>query len=395
MFYSNKKEQTRIPVIFATGERFALLSRKKPLRDAAGALILPMISIVRTGVAQNNTGLAGNQALPMVVRRRLSPEDPQYQTLLNKLGLKNQDDSPSRRHFIGRGPGGVLTGSLPGTVASRREPASPSFNAQTGRLLAPSLNKNIFEIITLPPSKFFKAEYEVTFWTQYTQQMNRMVSSIMTSAQWYPNRGFRIESPKGYWFVATIDPTFTGQNNYDDFSDDERVIRTSFNMSVPGYLVSPEFPGAPMAARRILSAPELSFDVSEIFGAPTNVAVGGVSSGNPGSYILSDLTNEGDGSPAGVVAGSPLAQSLSDVDPTMPGGSELIPGVPGSDGIFENATSTIGGHQGGQQPIVVLRMVKDPFTGKNTEKLVRITTSNQRKGETVYKQSSIVDLGAI
>ncbi|HIL99183.1 MAG TPA: hypothetical protein EYG51_25245 [Pseudomonadales bacterium] len=393
MYYTIKREQTRIPVIFATGERFAILSRKKPLRDKAGALILPMISIIRTGVNQDDAGLANNQTEPMVVRQRLSQKDPQYQTLLNKLGLENQDDSPSRKHFAGRGPGGVLTGSLPGTVASRRDPIPPNYNAQTGRLLAPSLSRNIFEIITLPPSKFFKSEYEVTFWTQYTQQMNKMMAATMVSSQWYPSRSFRIESPKGYWFVATIDSEFTSQSNYDDFSDDERVIRMSFKVSVPGYLVAPEFPGSPPALRRTLSAPELSFDVSEVYGDPVNISLGGVASGDPGSYILSDLTNEGDGSPAGVVAGSPLAQSLADVDPSMPGGSELVPGVHGSDGIFVNATSTIGGYQGGVQPVQILRMIRDPFTGAEVETIVRITTSNRRKGETVYQQARVTDLG--
>ena len=235
----------------------------------------------------------------------------------------------------------------------------------------------------------------MTFWTQYTQQMNAMLSAMMVSAQWYPNQSFRIESPKGYWFVATVDPGFTGQSNYDDFSEDERVIRNSFTVSVPGYLVAPKFPGAPVALKRILSAPELSFDVLELHGTPVNVSVGGIPSGNPDSYILSDLTNEGDASPAAVVADDPMVESMSDVDPSIPGGSELVPGVPGSGGKFANVTSTVGGHRSGPEPVTVLRVIKDPFTGEEKEILVRITTSNQRKGETVYKQSIVTDLGTI
>ena len=40
-------ETRNVPVIFATGERFALTRRKKPLRDKNNANILPLISIVR------------------------------------------------------------------------------------------------------------------------------------------------------------------------------------------------------------------------------------------------------------------------------------------------------------------------------------------------------------
>jgi len=395
MYYSLNKQLTRIPVIFATGERFAILRRNKPLRDKSGALILPIVSIIRTGVVQADTGLAGNQAQPIVIRRRLSQKDPKYQTLLNNLGLQNQDDSPSKKHFVTRTDSGARFGSLPGTVASRGGTPVPSWNARTGRLLAPSLNKNIYEIITLPPSKYFKADYEVTFWTQYTQQMNNLLSMVMSSAQWYPNRGFRIETEKGYWFVATLDPAFAAQNNYDDFSDDERLIRYSFNISVPAYLVAPDFPGAPPAAKRFLSAPELSFDVLETHGSIVNVSVGGVPSGDPGSYVLSDLTNEGAASPASVIGGDPRAESLSDIDPSVPGGSTMIPGVPGSAGIFAGATSTIGGHRSGREPGTILRMVRDPFTGEEIETLVRITTSDQRKGETVYKQAIITDLGTL
>ena len=38
-------ESRKVPVIFATGERFALIKRREPLRDENAALILPLISI--------------------------------------------------------------------------------------------------------------------------------------------------------------------------------------------------------------------------------------------------------------------------------------------------------------------------------------------------------------
>ena len=44
LIYQQKNETKKIPVIFATGERFAVLRRKRPLRDNQGALILPLIS---------------------------------------------------------------------------------------------------------------------------------------------------------------------------------------------------------------------------------------------------------------------------------------------------------------------------------------------------------------
>ena len=81
----------RPPVIFATGERFAILRRKRPLRDKAGALILPLISIMRTDISQKpERGMGPGQGGPHVIKKKLSKDDPRYQRLLNKRGIKNQ-----------------------------------------------------------------------------------------------------------------------------------------------------------------------------------------------------------------------------------------------------------------------------------------------------------------
>ena len=59
LFYKFKNTLKRVPVIFATGERFALLTRKKPLRDKNNALILPLISVMRSGLDLTNAKGAG------------------------------------------------------------------------------------------------------------------------------------------------------------------------------------------------------------------------------------------------------------------------------------------------------------------------------------------------
>ena len=68
MVYSYKEESKRIPVIFATGERFAVLRRKRPLRDKHGALILPLVSIMRSGIAQDvDRGMGPGQNAPITI----------------------------------------------------------------------------------------------------------------------------------------------------------------------------------------------------------------------------------------------------------------------------------------------------------------------------------------
>ena len=66
----------RVPVIFATGERFAVLRRKKPLRDKAGALILPLVSIMRTDINQKpDGGMGPGQGGPSIIKKKLSKDD--------------------------------------------------------------------------------------------------------------------------------------------------------------------------------------------------------------------------------------------------------------------------------------------------------------------------------
>ena len=70
--YDNKGTQKRVPVIFATGERFAVLRRREPLRDKNNALILPLISVMRTGISQDTSPSSGYaQNLPVTIRRKI------------------------------------------------------------------------------------------------------------------------------------------------------------------------------------------------------------------------------------------------------------------------------------------------------------------------------------
>jgi hypothetical protein len=418
-FYKSKKEIKRIPVIFATGERFAVLRRKRPLRDNSGALILPLVSIMRSGIEQDVArGMGPGQGAPMVVKKRLSKDDPRYQALKNSKGMVNQDNLPSPLHRIGNTPdrdptAPPPTGAVPGTVATRRGGHSRPLSAREGRLLAPSLGDNIFEVITLPPVKFFSATYEVTFWAQYTQQMNDMIMTIMTTYQNNFGKHFRIETDKGYWFVAYVGASFASGHNYDDFTDNERLVRYSFEVQVPAYIIEPDYPGSKTGLRSFVSAPQVNFETTQAGGAPTAVAPGGPPSSDPSAYILQDMTDvktplpgQGIGaSPAAsaiaavtraAVPGASVASSGPDSISTTDGGdSESVSSSPSTAAGFSGDTGSanLGGFASKETGIQFVRLERDPFTGKEVKKLVKIKTQNQKKGETVYREAIEKDLG--
>ena len=287
--YKRKQGTRRAPVIFATGERFAILRRRQPLRDKTGVLILPLISIMRTGISQIPTMGAGTaQNLPMTIKRRLTPEDQNYQRIVNKAGLKNSDDAAVgfRQEIKSSKNGPFSTGSVADPSRLMRVGFSPE--TVTNTTLNPDLGNNIFEVITMPPPKYYTATYEITFWAQYTSQMNDMIMSLMSLYQSYSQRTFKLETPKGYWFVAYAGETLNPDNNFDDFSDSERLVRYSFDITVPAYIVGNVVPGGQNVLRRTFSSPVLSFGIESVVKDPALPLVG-IQSGDFKDYTLEDI----------------------------------------------------------------------------------------------------------
>ena len=384
LIFEYKNASKRIPVIFATGERFAVLRRKRPLRDKHGALVLPLVSIMRSGIAQDvDKGMGPGQNAPLTIRKRLSPGDAEYQAWLNKLGLQNQDNRTTELHRIA----GKGEGAEPGTIATSGGREFP--RNKDGRLLDPTLGKNVFEIITLPPTKFFNASYEITMWAQYTQQMNNMIMGIMSSYQNNHRRTFKLETDKKYWFVAYIDSEFSPGSNYDDFTDEERIVKYTFTMSVPAYVIASDHPGAMNPLRKFVSAPTIQFSGTEIMGDIFAPVKGGPPSGYPDSYLLNSLATVDSLAPGDGIGSSSIASAMNAAGYDTPGGSLATPGL---HNIKEEAM--LGGTKT-QTTTKMYRLVKDPFTGKQTRKIVTVKSKDQRSGETVFRGGLTIDLGKL
>ena len=68
----------KVPVVFSSGERFALTRRKNPIRDENNALILPIVSIMRKDIDTSpnqhgkRTAIAWSDQPTYYVKKRLS-----------------------------------------------------------------------------------------------------------------------------------------------------------------------------------------------------------------------------------------------------------------------------------------------------------------------------------
>ena len=364
----NREELKKVPVIFAAAEKWALSKRQRAMRDRSGSLILPLITVVRTTIQQTpNDDIAGRginqQTGEILVRRRLDKSDRGYQGLINRLLVQHQTNLAVASS--GADEGQLTTDRALGTLAN--DPV-----VQDGGLMLPDRQNNVYETLVLPSPQFYTAMYEVTFWTQYTVQMFQLIELLISSFLPQGN-SWRLDTPKGYWFIATVDGNvYNAENNFDDMSQEERLIKYKFTIKVPGYILSSKVPGAPVPIKRYVSSPVISFDVGLSVGETT----GGGDLDDP--FLGAD-------------------------DPTLPlndtknkrrdqrrtGADRLFPG-PGVTSPDDPALKSL---PRGHRPAQYKKVTGVDKNGNLVTKFVRVVSTNKFTGETVFAPDA--DLGGL
>ena len=334
----SNNELVKVPVVFAAGERFALTRRKNPIRDDNNTLILPLIAISRNNVDFSNGQSGRGSAITTrdqtgyVIKKRLSDHDRDYQNIINKFGIQNQDNVSSRKNFLGSDvtPG---NGANPGTVASRRQNNNLRFSKSGLITLSnESISNNIFEVIQIPYPIFLTIDYNVVFWSQYMIQMNEMQETFLSNMLGQSEE-FVIKSTKGYEYVAKSSTSFNSEFNFSNYTDSERIIKASINLKVSGYILNSQNPGIPNQIRSFVSSPMIDFGYYDTSATITKGSNGIDNKRDMNDFILSDIISEED--------------------------------------------------VGNNDEPVIQEEIINPFTGKKTVSYSKILTSDQRSGETV------------
>ena len=359
-------EYKKVPIIFAGGEKWALLKKNRAIRDKNNSLILPIIAIGRTGISQTTsedlTGRGMNQhSGEIVVRRKLDKTDRGYQNLINRIFLKHQSGLAV--------PSASADTNQLTTIRPIGELEDDGVIAAGGLLMANRLN-NIYETLVIPSPQFITANYEVIIWTQYTHHMNQILETMFSS--FLPQtKGWQIDTPKGYWFVATVvDDVLNAETNFQNMTDGERMIKYKFNVKVPAYIFASSAPGVPVPVKRYISSPEVSFST----GLPSSELSEGDTLSDP--FIGADDPT------------LPLAdRHVRNNDQRQNGKTRLF--VVG-DTIDPNDPALLSLPRG-RAPANFKKIVSRNSNGGLTTRFVRISSVNANTGETVY--SSGTDLG--
>lgn len=335
-----------VPVIFATGERFALTRRKNPIRDRNNANILPLISILRSNLdigptqGGKKTAISFRAQPNYTIKYKLSETDRNYQNLVNKSGIKNQDNVTSKNNFI---DSANELAAEPDQVASRRT-KNLKFSKSAKISLDHNVNNNIFEIIQTPYPYFVALKYNIVFWAQYMSQGNQMIEYFLNQIK-VPGGEIPFKTKEGYELVAFVDSNIQFTNSFDQMTDDERIIKYSFDVTVPGYMINNKISGLPSGLRSYYSAPMINFSYNTV-----NDSIGY-------DYRQEDMKQKVE------------KHVLTDV-------------------MSENELSLIRG----EKPIQDKLFVKNPFVDKEYNEFLRVKNSNARTGESVLSSRIIKEI---
>lgn len=337
-YYESEGKQNKVPVVYATGERAVILKKHEPLRDQAGALILPIISIMKTGVEQDpQWGLVPTRD-EIIIKKRIYTNNLEYKEYLNENNFKNMEN--------------VIEKSTTDGNFSKRNFDKGETNVSLKRN-----RNNIYETFTMPVPRFFQSSFEITFWCQFQQQINHMYEALMSS---YPNmsRDFKLESKKGYSYIALLDAPFSQDNNFSGLGEDERIVKASISLKVNGYVINSKFPGSVPQIKRYVSSPRISFETIHVSNIPKSRKTVNAPSGNPEDTVFSDF---------------------DDLNDALPGS-----GI-GTYTKTDSADVTIGKTNINSSQDLIIE-IKNSVTGKTETKKFVVKDANHRKGETVLRE---------
>lgn len=191
----------KVPVLFGAWERFAQMQGNKSdeglnnLRDQNGMLKLPIISIRRGDIEPDNerflpVTLGGEPSITIVKKIAES-------SFNNGQRVPFYNPYVHKQHF--------------GSKVKKEEP--------------------VYEVQRMPWPSFIKVPYTITFWSSYIKHSNMFHDMI-----WNDYHLHDLEY-KGYYFYSRFDSS-SDVGNQEDFSSEERIIRSSFTLLVDGYLIN-------------------------------------------------------------------------------------------------------------------------------------------------------------
>jgi len=213
----------KVPVLWLGAERAFQIKNDVLIRDTAGKLILPLITVNRESMTKDPAFKGGFQAhLPeikgrkggaLVIKREINQEKTRnYKNALKSDLLKHpQETGPDRKDYKTR-------------------------------------DVTIYNEYTMPIPTYVSIMYNIVLKTEYQQQMNELITPFIVYTGQINNFTFK---SNGWTYEGFIQPDFTETKNLDNMAEEERTFETKVQVKVLGYLVGdPDNRDKPVVSKR-------------------------------------------------------------------------------------------------------------------------------------------------
>jgi len=198
---------TDVPVLWQVPERSFQIKNEKSLRDDAGALKLPLVSVERTGIVK----------------------DPQRKGSFQAHYYSKRKNGRSGRFVIAKRivPDKTRNYAVASGVRTNTGPARQRY--------FPRVNtKVVIQSLSIPIPVYINAEYKITLKAEYQQQINTLTAPFI--ARTGQINAFTLKR-HGHLYEAFIDQNFTQSNNVSNLAEEMRLFTTEINIRILGYLV--------------------------------------------------------------------------------------------------------------------------------------------------------------
>jgi len=200
---------TRVPVLWQAPERAYQVKYNRDLRDDAGALKLPLISIERTGITKDPAKKGGFQA---------------HYYSKNKNGR-------SGRWVIAKRIVEDKTRNFAVVGNTRKE----NYTSGSVQRYYPRINKKVvIQSLSIPIPVYVNIDYKIVLKTEYQQQMNDLLAPFL--ARTGQINAF-VMKRNGHLYEAFIDQGFTHSNNVSNLAEEVRMFNSEITIKVLGYLI--------------------------------------------------------------------------------------------------------------------------------------------------------------
>ena len=198
-----------VPVLWQAPERAYQIKHEKQLRDDAGALKLPLISVERTGIVK----------------------DPNRKGSFQANYYSDKKDGRPGRWVIAKRIMPAKTNAFATNQISRTATETDG----TLQQYYPRPNKKIVvQIISIPIPIYINVAYKITLKSEYQQQMNTMMTPFIGRTG---QVNAFIMRRNGHLYEGFIEQDFTHSNNISNLGEDMRLFTTEITIKVIGYLI--------------------------------------------------------------------------------------------------------------------------------------------------------------